>query len=362
MLELITEIAQLQSNYTLENTPLMQRRGLLIRKELPSVIRDWVADLKVVMGEFGRDLIVQGKDGEGRKSEIPWVRIASESRSPSAADGWYLVYLFCADGSGVYLALAHASTEYTNGQSKSRDSSQLLALRDWARERVLTEFPSASEFEHPMDLRGSGWRSHKYEASTAFAKFYAMGELPSEEQLKQDVLTFSPWLSLLYREWDLGRGPSSVDPIVAQEQDFVSGKGFKGKAGGQGFKLTGPQRKAIELHAMEKAHQMLTQEGFTVKDVSGNKPFDFEASLSGHQYCVEVKGTTGFLRGILLTRNEVDLHRDPAVNSILIVVHEIELSGTGESPEVSGGTLSIWNPWILDDEGLMPVTYQYALV
>src|SRR5689334_21713885 len=102
---LIEEVLRLQPEWTHLNTPAMQRRGQLIRRE----IRDWLAGRKDQisrrMGRSGRDVEVEGRDGTGSKSEIPWVRFYSEARSPKAHQGWYCVYLFSATGANGYLCL-----------------------------------------------------------------------------------------------------------------------------------------------------------------------------------------------------------------------------------------------------------------
>jgi hypothetical protein len=92
----IQEVLELQSQYTYKNTPAMQRRGELIRKEITSSLNLNIDRFKSNYEIAIDDLWVQGKDGDGNKAEIPWVRLASKDLSPSATKGWYVVFLFSA--------------------------------------------------------------------------------------------------------------------------------------------------------------------------------------------------------------------------------------------------------------------------
>ena len=113
----------------------MNRRGVLIRGEIPSALRATVDHLAKAMGPSGDDLCFEGRDATGPKSEIPWVRMYSRSRSPNAREGWYVVFLFAGDGSGFYLSLGHGSTTWENEQYKPRSAVELAGLVKWARAR-----------------------------------------------------------------------------------------------------------------------------------------------------------------------------------------------------------------------------------
>lgn len=78
---------------------------------------------------------------------------------------------------------------------------------------------------------------------------------------------------------------------------------------GQGRGLSGPERRLVEIEAMRQARQWLTREGFKFKDVSADESCDFRAERNGEKWVIEVKGTTEGPGSILLTANEVALHR-----------------------------------------------------
>ena len=70
----------------------MQRRGILVRKEIANSLNENLERFKSNYEIAIEDLWVQGKDGDGNKAEIPWVRLASKELSPSATKGWYVVF------------------------------------------------------------------------------------------------------------------------------------------------------------------------------------------------------------------------------------------------------------------------------
>ena len=66
------------------------------------------------------ELGLQVKAG-GRQANfgpLPWVRIYSPRYAPTAQAGIYLVYLFAADGSRVYLSLNQGTSELRSGHMR----------------------------------------------------------------------------------------------------------------------------------------------------------------------------------------------------------------------------------------------------
>lgn len=112
-------------------------------------------------------------------------------------------------------------------------------------------------------------------------------------------------------------------------------------AGRQGYGLSAPARRAVEKRAMDVASQFLRDNGYAVRDTSATSPFDFEARLSGAHIKVEVKGTTSDRAdGILMTANEVALHRNEKGNTALIIVSSIRLS---EQNGITPPLAATWN-------------------
>ncbi|MHC2001790.1 MrcB family domain-containing protein [Methylobacterium sp. CM6241] len=357
---MIEEVIALQRVYSDQNTKEMERRGQLVRDVLPTELRRVAATLRPALGPFGEDATAEGRDGTGRKTHIPWVRWYSPSRSPSAQSGWYVVYLFHPEGAGVSLCLSHGSTSLQNGSYVSRSDEEAAELMTWAASVVGAEFRDDKKIRRGIEL-GSRELARAYERTTVFSKLYPAGSIPPDRDLLQDIIRFCEPLRKLYRAQELGLVPGETHVDVAalnQEIDKFTAP-LRSRTGGQGRGLPAPLRKLVEMHAMGRAKEWLKAQGFTYKDVSASDSCDFRALRSGDEWVVEVKGTTGGPSSILITRNEVALHRQAYPKNVLLVVHGIELDAT--TPKVSGGDLLAMVPWRVDEERLNPICFEYRL-
>ncbi len=351
------EVLSLQLHFSADNTPPMQRRGLLIRRSIPALMRERAAELRSVLGDFGGDdAEAEGRDGTGRKTHVPWVRWYSATRSPSAQGGWYLVYLFHPDASGVSLCLSHGSTTLDNGVYVGRSDDEVAELMAWAQAVVGSEFAGDTSVRQGIELGGPRL-ARDYERTTVFSKFYAAGAVPEDESLFADLRRFSEPLWKLYRAQDLGLTPGVSHPDTAAIEAVTAP--LRRRNGGQGRGLSAGDRKLVELRAMELARQWLEDQDFNYKDVSDRDSCDYRASRGGEEWVIEVKGTTGGPSSVLLTANEVALHRGQYPRNALLIVHGIQLGP--EPGKVAGGELSVSSPWQIDEERLKPVCFEYRL-
>lgn len=364
MKQLFEEALQLQSDWSHLNTPAMSRRGFLIRKDIPTALGAYRSEIKLLLGTVGTDLEIEGRDGTGPKSEVPWVRLYSESRSPSAHTGWYCVYLFRADGSGLYLSIGHAATRYINGEFKPRPRSELQVLIDWARNVLIEAKVSSTEkFSEEIDLRARGKLGISYEHGTVWSRFYNSSSIPDDETLIDDLRDYVRLLRHLYDLDDLGRSITNSNEQVAAAEMAVSAIAAPERSSafrGQGFGLTADERRAVEKRAMKVAADHLEQLGYEIEDVSNKRPFDYVAIRGGETFIVEVKGMTSGLGSIVLTANEVAAHRQTCPLNILIVVHSISLQRQ-IPPRASGGLVHMICPWELDNAALSAISYKYLL-
>jgi len=101
--------------------------------------------------------------------------------------------------------------------------------------------------------------------------------------------------------------------------------------------------------------------GGSVRDVSAVKPFDLQVELDGVELTIEVKGTAGDGREILLARGEVQHHAIAHPNNALVVVSDIQLQGPPDAPQAVGGAVRVLQPWMLDEGALTVVSYRCLL-
>ncbi len=339
----------------------MTLRGQLVRDALRLELSEWRLEIANALGRYGDDLGIKGGDGSGRKSIVPWARLYSKRMSPAPTKGWYVVYLFHPDGRGVSLCLNHGSTTSDGRNFKSIGRAEAAELVSWGRS-ILTDDFSQDEAVRLGVVLGKQRLAAAYERTALFSKFYADGAVPTDAELVADLTLFSTALAKLYRAQELGIVPGSSSPEVVQILQLAEEMAapFKQPQRGQGWGLDTAAKTAVELRAMRVAEEWLSKEGFVFNDVSSTDSCDFRAQRDGEDWVIEVKGTTGGPKSILVTRNEVALHRMAHPLNALIVVHGIKLRKDGVS--ASGGTLLVLSPWLLEDDRLSPTSYEYRLI
>ncbi|MDX8036580.1 DUF3578 domain-containing protein [Lentzea sp. BCCO 10_0856] len=365
MRELLRDVLLLQPKWTSENTPAMQERGRLVRHEVAGWLREQLPALKSAAPVEIDDWSVEARDGTGLKSEIPWVRVHSVGLSPSATTGWYVVYLFGAQGDRVYLSLMQGATEWQNGEFRSRPQSELRRRARWAREVLATPLSARPDLVEVIALEARKSNlGRAYEAGNVVAFEYSLHELPSDDVLRDDLSFLVAVLSELYplvqQAIDL---PGEVPPEIADamvEADRSAGKARRG----QGLRLNAAERVAIERRAVAVATDYLVEQGYAVTDVGATKSYDLDARRGDQRLFVEVKGTTTAWTDrseIILTKNEVDLHLREHPNNMLLIVSRIVLDRSVTRPSASGGELQVIHPWQIVVPNLTPMTYRYLV-
>lgn len=184
--EAIEEVLALQHQWSGETTPAMVHRGHLIRDFLPQVVTEWVT-------ESFPELKVVGSDGIGRKTRVPWVRVFNPRHSPNATRGWYVVFLFAADGSACYMSLNQGTTETVRGKIRPRHADVVAKRAETARRRLPR--PS-NQMASTIDLADPGVLGGSYERGSAWALRYEAGAVPLDAALHADLALF---LGLLHR-------------------------------------------------------------------------------------------------------------------------------------------------------------------
>ena len=354
----LEEVLLLQDEWSAKNTDPMRRRGVLIRQTLPEQIREILPDLSA--HPTLSDIAVEGRDGTGLKTEIPWTRLYSLSRSPSATQGWYVAHLFSATGDRVYLSLNQGTTRWEGGEFKPRAPEELAARVAWA--RALLGLPDRPDLA--LDISLEARRSNlgrQYELGNVVSFVYQLNAIPADAQLHADLRTMAGWLATIYAaeesSLEVPGEPAAeiADALVAVRQAAGSGR-----RAGQGFRLSTVEKLAIERHAVSTATRYYTDRGFKVRDVGATHPYDLDVVRGSERLSVEVKGTTSPGAQVILTYGEVNHHRERFPSNALVVVHSIRLDRSTDPPVAAGGELSVTTPWSIDDADLTPIAYTYA--
>jgi len=298
------------------------------------------------------------------------VRLASKELSPSATKGWYVVFLFSAKGSNCYLSLGHASTTY-DGDSIERRYQKALApevaegLMKWGREKLNLSDIKNPRLKFSRNLEAKGNLAEAYDRTSLCGFEYRKESIPSDEQIISDVEFLLGLLSRIYQLQE-------TDPTIPGSESLEHQEALAAIAQAAGKDLTGPRRhgrsrlpqahkKLIEEHAVEMAMRQLEKKGFThIKDVGKNHSYDIAAKLNGIDFYIEVKGTISLGEKVVLTKNEVLLHKQEHPNNALIVVSQINLDRS-EPPSVRGGKMLFVSPWKIEDSNLEALGYDYRI-
>jgi len=359
MKEILRRICELQPLYSSSNTAEMQERGLLVRSALADDLRARIPVLQRSFDPIFDDLAVEASDGIGRKTEAPWVRIFSKAMSPNPREGFYLVLHFAADGSAIFITVGCGSTTWSGGDLRAIPDGELRIKTGWARSVVQQKFLSLNPFDDQMTLGAKAPLPRTFEKATAFAKRISRDALLDEDLdslLAQASLRLSEiYLAQLDRR-DVALGDQDIEEIITIAKPLRRGRS-------QGRRLNAAERRAVELRAMTVAREYLERTGFTVKDVSAQESYDLLATSGEREIKVEVKGTTSDLCDvIMMTKNEVELHRKERGRTGLMIVSRIYLDHRVSEPSASGGQLEAlldWdvNAWIAD-----PIAFRLSRV
>ncbi len=192
VMEIIRQVLDLQQSWMKDNTPEMNLRGRLIRDVGPEVLKT----LMPAPSTLSFTPSIEGRDGVGAKTRVPWIRIFDKKRSPSATSGWYVVFLFAADGQAVFLSLNQGTTITEHGKFRKRPKLSLLEQAERARS-LFTLAPN-NRLRVNIELQDPKGFGEQYEYGNVVGFRYARDELPDELLLKADLEVILEMLSKLY--------------------------------------------------------------------------------------------------------------------------------------------------------------------
>lgn len=155
----------------------MQARGLLVRSQIPHALQKAIAGLA-----HGSHLRVVGRDGSGSRTRVPWVRLFDPLHSPKATAGWYLVFLFAADGSACYLSLNQGTSRAGYGGTfRAKPIDEIAAATKAAQEALAAS--TLTSWSTELHLADPGAPGKAYEAGSVFCRRYDREVALTDEQI-----------------------------------------------------------------------------------------------------------------------------------------------------------------------------------
>lgn len=146
---------------------------------------EFAAAVKAVVANVDPSFVVKGSVGAGNWANVPWLSVLDLELTKTTQDGIYPVYLFRADGEGVYLSLNQGTTEPGKQLGKQRAT---LRAREFA-DVVRTKLADVGSWgAQEIDLKASTELGKSYEVPNIIAKYYPADSIPADETLKQDLI------------------------------------------------------------------------------------------------------------------------------------------------------------------------------
>lgn len=163
-----------------------------LRNDLKSII------ISISSNQFPT-LNVKASAGAGNWANVPWLSLLDPKITTTTQSGIYPVYLFRADGSGLYLSLCFGTTDLQS-QYGTREA-KIQAKKE--KDKLKSYIPELEKWNDNIDLKSTTNLGKSYEWATAGARFYDSASIPSDEQLTADlidILTIYRKVKLTYQE------------------------------------------------------------------------------------------------------------------------------------------------------------------
>ncbi|MGD6962311.1 MrcB family domain-containing protein [Fictibacillus phosphorivorans] len=162
-------IKTMQDYLTARTEPLTNHPiGKLVRNELPNAI----CRLPFI---DSNTYSVKGSVGQGNWATVPWLAILNKNVTPSTQRGYYIVYLFSENMKELYLTFAQGITETSRNE--------MLKMNEEIRENIVMDGVKKSNDY----FLGVGAKARGYVESTAAYIKYSLDNMPSENQLVNDL-------------------------------------------------------------------------------------------------------------------------------------------------------------------------------
>jgi len=186
-----------------------------LRRDFPETVRKVIAGISEANGT---DYIVQGSAGQGQWVRCPWVAIFDPVVTESAERGYYPVYLFREDFTGLYFSLNQGVTDVREQyKAKVKDALRTRAA-DYRTRLGKDVLPFTNE---EVDLRPSSATNYSadYEAGNIVGNFYPANSVPDEQSLVEDMRVMLRLYEIL--TFSVGEGGNSALEPEEQENEFI---------------------------------------------------------------------------------------------------------------------------------------------
>lgn len=132
------------------------------------------------------NILVKGSVGKGQWASIPWLCVFDKRITNTAQKGFYIVYLFSEDMSGVYLSLNQGYTWYKNNFN-SEANNTIKSVSDYLRARLRSDISNFSEVSIDLNPNPKSKLGKGYQLGSIISKYYPKDNIPSQNELINDL-------------------------------------------------------------------------------------------------------------------------------------------------------------------------------
>lgn len=197
------------SNYLTEKEKIFRDNQLAdyIRRKPPGVInKEAHIDNNIYK--------IEGSPGKGTWAEIPWIALFDRDITTTATKGYYIVYLFRSDMTGLYLSLNQGWTFYKKTFKQNNRKSKIKQVVSAFRIKLKSILSDFSLLE--IDLKANGDLGKGYELGHICGKYYSADEISENNVLVNDLRNMLG----VYRELKGILGEKSYEEIVKEILEY----------------------------------------------------------------------------------------------------------------------------------------------
>lgn len=161
------------------------KKEIFSRHPLGEFVRQTIVKSLYEESKLNKDrYLIQGSVGQGNWAEVPWICIFDKDITKSARKGYYIVYLFCADGSGMYLSLNQGYTHYKDLYKKEAKYNIANVSRKCKTilRSSLDDFPV-----HEINLKCTNDLGKGYELGHICGKYYSIDQMQNDFEMIDDL-------------------------------------------------------------------------------------------------------------------------------------------------------------------------------
>lgn len=211
--------------YILENY-LDAKKESLEQHSLGKYIRNTMSKAIIDLCNISTEsYFIKGSPGMGNWAQVPWISVFDREISTKAKEGYYIVYLFAADMSGVYLSLNQGWTHYKSEYGKNKGKIYISYIADIWRRKLSPRFRRFTLDK--IDLKSNEDLPVGYQLGHICGRFYPVDKIPTDEELKLDLYDMLQLLNMIklslpgcsYNAFNISAIVECNNPIISTQAE-----------------------------------------------------------------------------------------------------------------------------------------------